>query len=55
MNIDVVQPLSIELKLGLRLKNDVVLIRLRIECVYLPLTECVIQRGIDLVRRDVES
>ena len=54
LNIDCFELVGVLLKLGKRLQNDVVLIRLRIESADLPLSERVIKGRVDLVRRNVQ-
>ena len=55
MNVEVVQHVGVELKMGLALEHDVILIHLRIHRVNLPLAKGVIQRVVDGRGRDAES
>jgi hypothetical protein len=43
------------LELRHHFKNDVILVRLRVQSADLALAERVIERGIDLIRRDIET
>lgn len=52
--IDVAQSVRTGLKLGQNFENDVILIRLRIESVYLPLSKRVVKGRTDLIGIDVE-
>ncbi len=54
LDVNILELLRIPLKLWKCLEYDVVLIRLRVEGADLPLSERVVEGGVDLIGRDVE-
>ena len=55
LDVNIVQAVGTRLELGQDLQDDVVLIRLRVESIDLPLPECVVKGGTNLVGIDVET